>query len=232
MFRYSIVMYLLLVCQANATTFVPISIKKQIKKSGAIVQGEVLGLESIDRDGLIYTQVNLHLERWIGVEVKNNHISVFYPGGELGGVRQVVHGAPKLNLGEKVVLMLTLNKDEMWVNNLGLGKFSIKRVGKKEIIVNQIFPDHPDVGQMELGKFVKLSEWVKKQEFQKRFKDKYEINHEKTVNFNKNHFSNGRNTASLSYESDRENSEIPIYWLVILLGVSGVIFKLTRNRFL
>lgn len=212
------------------TTFVPISIKKQLQESDAIVEGIVAFSETVEHEGKILTKVSINLDRWIGVSPEDNQVDVFYPGGELNGKHVIVHGAPELNLGENVILFLKKKNDgELWMNNLGLGKFSIKRVGTRKVMVNQIFPGYPAVGQMDLERFVDLSTWVKKTSFTVRFKDKYEVNHDKTV---KQYIKNqGRSLASLNANTNENHvEEFPIYWLVFLLGCLGVLFRLAKNK--
>ena len=215
---------------AHSTTFVPITIKKQIQESDSLIEGRVYEMETMELNGKIVTKASVALDRWIGFNTEKNDVEVYFPGGTFGDQKKVVHGAPEFSLGESVVLFLKKDKSEkFWVNNLGLGKFSIKRVGVRRVIVNQIYPGMPEVGQMDFQKFLDLSQWVKKKDFQLRFKDKYEMNHEKTV---KHYIKNqGRSIASRPNENHETQSEgLPIYWLVLLFGALGVAFRIARNR--
>jgi hypothetical protein len=214
---------------AYGTTFVPVTIKQQIQESDALVQGLVSSIHFIELDGQITTKVSLDLNRWLGLVAEHDTVDVYYPGGEIGEEKLIVQGAPHLVLGENVVLFLKNKNELMWVNNLGLGKYSIKRVGSRNIILNQVFPGRPEVGQMDFQKFLDLSQWVKKQEFTVRFKDKYELNHEKTVQ----HYiqNQGRGIASTSPVEDSESGDdFSIYWLVLLFGSMGLIYRTIRNR--
>ena len=92
------------------TTYLPVPIKKQIVESSGIVQGEVVTTSSEEDDsGAIVTKVFLRVDKWIGVHPQDEHIEVFYPGGQVGDRVQTVHGAPTFKSGEKVVLMLKNN---------------------------------------------------------------------------------------------------------------------------
>lgn len=215
--------------QLRATTFVPISIKKQIGESKAIVYGEVIELESYREVDGIYTRASVQLDKWIGQNINENQLDVHYPGGQFNDRVQLVHGAPELQLGEKVVLMLTYVDGKYWVNNLGLGKFSIKRVGKDNVMINQIFPGRPEVGQIELASFFELATRVKNLEIKSKFKDKYEIDQDKRVRtFFKN---KGRSVASVESEHEKKFGHgVSSYWFVLLLGFLGAVFQFLRNR--
>ena len=226
---FYILMLSLFSLKISATTFEPITIKTHIKESDALISGEVSSIENINKDGLISRKISIDLDKWVGFEVESNNVDIYAPGGEIDGTKFHVTGAPKFTIGEKVVVFINLIKDEFWVSNLGLGKYSVKRIGKRKIIVNQIFPGKPGVGQMDLQKFFELSEWVRKQKFTVRFKNKYEIHHEKVVSQYKKM---GRGIASIESSDSANKSEekIPAYWLVIILGVLGVGFQVIRKR--
>lgn len=217
--------------QAIATTFVPISIKKQIKESDGLVKGEVTAIESIIHQGKIATKVTLHADKWIGLDPDEyGFVDLYYPGGQVDDQVVEVGGSPQFDLGEDVILFVKLHKKNYWVNNLGLGKFSIKKIGPKEIIVNQIFPNHPNVGQMRLTKFYELSQWVKKDKFTERFKDKYELNQEKhSRNFHQGK-RKGRSIASVTGKEKLEQHKFSAIWLVLILGLLVLLFGFLRKK--
>ncbi len=214
-----------------ATTFVPVSIKKQIKESDGFVYGEVLAVESEMENEVIHSKVTLRANKWMGLTPEEDLIEVYFPGGKVGDQVFQVHGSPKFEIGEGVVLLTKQHKNKMWVNNLGLGKYSAKKIGEKTLIINQIFPGHPAIGQIALKNFYELAEWVKKDKFQERFKDKYEINYEHQLKIKKRRRAPSRAIASdnSNINSEEHHSNEP-YWLVLVLAAMGVAMGILRNR--
>lgn len=224
---------ILLFTQAFATTFTPVSIRDQIKEAQGLVQGEVVALNSERDPSLgIVTRVFLRADRWMGADVNDNHIELYYPGGELEGEGRSIHGAPKFSIGERVVVLTQFHEGKSWVQNLGLGKFSIKKVGRTEIVVNQIFPNVPDVGQMPLRAFLGLAKDLKDKKFHERFLDKYERSASQEVGILRGEQTikrSGRSIASTNNESEPGQKPSP-FWLVLLLGVLGSAFRLGKAR--
>lgn len=211
-----------------ATMFQPLSLRRQLLESSGVVQGEVQHIESeLDDNGKIITRVTLRADRWIGLNFEQEEVSVFFPGGKVGDQARLIEGVPDLSLGENVVLFVKRGEHRDWVSNLGLGKYSIKRVGKEQIMVNQVFPTEPSMGQIRLDKFYALAKEVKSQKFQYRFKEKYELHDEQVQIQTK--ISNGRSVASVE-NTESSKSGIDPFWLVIVLGSLGVMVGVIRNR--
>ena len=211
-----------------ATTFVPLSIKKQIQSSDGIVIGEVINTTSYEHEsGRVFTRAFVKADKWMGNRVSNNHIEINYPGGKIGTQVFKVHGAPKFENGEKVVLFTKNLNGNVFVNNLGLGKFSVKNFGKSQIMVNQVFPNMPEVGQMEIESFYQLSVSIKQEKFNERFKNKYERNIEKQTSIKKVD-SNSRKIASI--KKNKEKDELATYWLVIVLGLLSIGVSILRKK--
>lgn len=208
------------------TTYVPVSIKKQIVESDAIVKGEVISTNSEEAEnGRFVTNVFIRADKWIGVNPSDNHLNVYIPGGQVGDVVQTVHGAPKFKTGEKVVLMLKEKNESHWVQNLAMGKFMIKRYGHSEVIINSVFPNLPKVGQMPLDNFYELVSSIKNKKFKERFKDKYEIEAQKATYAP----SVNRGRAIASVKEEREE-KLSIGWLLVLLGIMGGAFTFIRRK--
>lgn len=214
--------------QAFGTTFLPVPIKKQIVESYGIVKGEVVAVNSEeDEKGRIVTKLFLRADKWIGVQPKDNHLEILYPGGQLGDRVQLVHGSPKFKSGEKVVLFLKKNNESLWVQNLALGKFMIRKYGTSDVLINSVFPNHSKVGQIPLASFYDLASSIKKKEFKERFKDKYELQTEKYAYQNI-----GKSTRAIASVGKIEEAEeqISISWLIALLGIIGGVFTFVRRR--
>jgi hypothetical protein len=214
---------------AHATTFVPLPIKQQIQEAQGIVEGEVVAVNSQElQDGSIATRIFLRADKWVGLSPESDHIEVYFPGGHIGDKVHKIEGAPEFQIGEKVVLMTQNIENQIWIQNLSLGKFSIKKFGLNDIVVNSVFPNHPQAGQMSLKAFHELVQSIKKEEVQVRFKDKYERNHEKYHAVKSLHNNNSRKIASVEDETEKNNFNT--YWLVFILGFIGAIFSFVKIR--
>jgi hypothetical protein len=214
-----------------ATTFIPVPIKRQLAESSGVVEGEIINSEAIiDDSGKIITKVFLRADKWIGVKPEAGHLEIYYPGGQVGDRVQNVHGTPKFDNGEKVVILLKNNKEKNWIQNLALGKFMVQKYGTTEIIINSVFPKNPKVGQMTLESFYSLASRIKKTSFKERFKDKYELQVEKeNINFNRD--KSGRAIASVkSFEEKELENKVSTMWILILFGILGSVFTISRRK--
>jgi hypothetical protein len=218
---------------ANATSFLPVSIKKQISESSGIIVGEVVNSEAIfDKNGAIQTKTFLKLDKWIGITPVSYHIEVYVPGGEVGDRVHSIEGAPKFTIGEKVVLMLKDHNEKQWVLNLGLGKFNIKKVGNSEILVNSIFPRHPKVSQISLDIFYTLASRIKSTKFHERTKNKYELEIEKhSAIIKKDKLKRGIASIRGGSRIDRnaDNSKDSTFWIILILGFLGALFTILKK---
>lgn len=234
--KHGIILGILLFSQlVTATVFRPMTIREQLQESSGFVYGEVLANESLrDKNGQIITKITLRANKWLGkLHPSSDKLEVYFPGGQIGSRVQKVHGAPRLVLGEKVVLLTHFNEEKNWILNLGLGKFSVKRIGTHEIIINQIFPGKPNIGQIALSDFFKMAEHVKQKKISVRFKDKYEIINDKEFYAHTNYKKeerNGRKIASIKDENINSSNKLEPYWLVLILGLLGLFVAFMRKR--
>jgi hypothetical protein len=207
------------------------TIKKQLKTNSGLLEGIVISVSSELLDGEIVSKVEILPDRWMNLNVNDSLVELHYPGGVLDNRALKVEGSPKFIIGEKVVVFTNKFKNKNWISNLGLGKFSIKTIGETIVMVNQIFPGYPEVSQMKMNKFYELSTWVKKRDFEFRFKDKYELSSEKQVLLRRKARVKGRSLASIKNDQ-KENTthKFPAIWLVLFLGVLGVGFGMVRNK--
>lgn len=227
----NICIYLILfisLSSVQATTFSPLTIKTQIKQSDSIVKGRVISeFSEINENGEIVTVVDILADKWIGTEAQSDIIQVYYRGGVVGDKAVLIEGAPEFTVGEKVIVFTKKVHEKNYIVNLGLGKFSLKKLGDEYVLVNQIFPRKPQVGQMRLDKFIDLSQWVKKERFTERYKDKYEIMQEKQASI-KTKVKKGRKIASIGKEENSEPKSAT--WLVFLFGLLGAVFIIIKKR--
>jgi hypothetical protein len=225
-----LILFILFSIQVSATTFVPLSIKKQISDSSGVLVGEVINSQAFEtKDGQILTKIFLKANKWIGVNPDHYHTEVYFPGGTVGDKSVQVSGTPKFVMGEQVVLMLKNYQGKNYLMNLGLGKFSIKKFGNTKILVNAIFPKEPKVGQMPLETFYKLAKRIKGERFQTRFKDKYELQVEsesRKVKVDKR----GRKIASVESRITQEDSKASTIWILLLFALFGAVFTLLKMQ--
>jgi hypothetical protein len=213
-----------------ATSFIPITIKKQISESHGVVKGEVSSIEPFENEnGEIITKIELFSDKWIGVQAMDSRIDVYFPGGQIGDKIQEIQGAPQVEIGENIVVLTKKINGQNWVQNLGLGKFSIKRVGSNYILVNQIFPKIVNVGQIPLTKFLTLTERLKKKKFTERFKDKYELSKEKQAKLHMYKKKPTRKIASVDGNEEKPE-KLASFWLVLILGAMGLLFGIKRKK--
>jgi hypothetical protein len=83
---------------------------------------------------------------------------------------------------------------------------------------------------MGVKKFYDLSEWVKKEKFSERFKNKYELNMEKEARQRGNSKNKGRRIASAQDSITNNTNKLPAFWLVVILGVLGISIGVIRNK--
>jgi hypothetical protein len=224
-----------------ATTFIPISIERQIKDSDAVIQG-VYKTSFYKKlpNGMIVTQNEFSIEYSEGIkqsEMRNfKNFTVLSPGGTWQGETTKVQGAPRFKKEEQVVLFLKKSEQGYWIQNLSLGKYEVKKMGTKEIIVSSVFPYHPKMGQMKKDKFYNLVKQVKGKSMQP-----FTINYEKTRKNNVEEEysyvpSKSRLPANLQNKGNLElsNKEVAqrkpsstpkdnlsIWWLIMLLSFMG-----------
>ena len=211
---------------ALGTVFSPVPIKQQIKESSGFVKGQVISKNVEDHPELgKVTKVFLRADAWSGSRVRNNHIEVLYPGGGDGVDMVTVHGAPKFAVGEKVVVFFNEHEQQNWVSNLALGKFSIKKLGRLEFMVNDVFPKVPNVGQMPLKNFYRVAAEITKTPLNKRFKSKYERSAIKSSKISASK-KVGRLPASVPAPVKKPS---PV-WLVLLLGIAGLFVRALKGR--
>jgi len=218
--------------QAMATLFQPISVKKHLIESSGVIEGEIVSIESeLGENDKIVTRVILRPDKWIGnLEMpETDEVSILYPGGQVGNQVRKIEGVPDFALGESVVVFIRNHDGEKWVSNLGLGKYSIKRMGNEKIIVNQIFPTEPNMGQMSLKNFYQIAQEVKEQKFSYRFKEKYELYNEQDMIDTVKNQKDGRAIASVD-EHEESASKFNPFWLVFFLGFLGLFVAIIKKR--
>jgi hypothetical protein len=98
----------------TATIFVPAEFREIVADAGLIVRGRVTDVRPIAVPGTGVESIVT-----VGVETvlkgaANGFVSLRVPGGELGGYRHVMLGAPVLRPGERAVFFLRRGSDSLW----------------------------------------------------------------------------------------------------------------------
>lgn len=226
----AIFIILLYSLSAFSTSFVPISIKKQIYEADGIIYGTVVELSSeANPEVSVVTKVKVKLDKWVDINPNDKFFEVYFPGGMISEKTVVIDGAPTFNLEEKVVLFLGKDdQDKYWIKNLGLGKYTEKRLGNSQVLVNQIFPNHPDIGQISSKIFFELAQRLKDKNFDERLKDKYE--HNDKVLITSVEEKKGRSIASVHEDQIKTAHWLKVTWLLIILVSLFFISSWIRRR--
>lgn len=115
----------------SATVAIMSSDAELAQASRLIVQGEVRSVTAQwDGDG-IFTYVEVHVGRVLKGRVAGKTIVVKQPGGTVGEITAWIHGAPRFQGGERVLLFLdTWSDGSLRVVHLFQGKYKVERDGK------------------------------------------------------------------------------------------------------
>ena len=103
-------------------------------------------------------------------------------------------------------------------------------MGNLNILVNQIYPEHPTIGQIEIKKFFNYVERLKNSTVNIVSKDKYERETASIIE-NNGRVMNTRKLASLTGEIEHgEQQQVDAWWLLALLGFLGSLMALVSQR--
>jgi len=119
---------LLLSGTARATTFVLADTPDLARAADAIVIGRVSLLESVTTSrGRIHTRVTVLVEETLKGSFPSGVLTLREPGGRLGSLRRVTHGAARFEPGERVLLLLRRGRDgTLHTLHMAMGKFGIE----------------------------------------------------------------------------------------------------------
>lgn len=205
---------------ANATTFVPLPLDRQIKTSYGVIHAIFQGSNYKKLStGEVVTNASFKILETSGIKsheiINRNDFKVIYPGGKWEGLVYQVPGAPEFKEGEEVVLLLNKGSRGFTVNNLKMGKYEVYEDEGKMYLGSSAFRSHPKLGKISFSDFERLLSTNYGAGFQSFHHDKYIANtgKEKKV---------GRSIASedqMVQEEDR--STMSIYWLVLIFGLMG-----------
>jgi PKD repeat protein len=110
---------------ASATTIVVPTDEQLIDKSLFIAAGEVLSSAAVDRQGTIWTETQLRVDRTLKGELPAV-ITVRELGGELNERFNVIFGGAEYEPGERVLVFLSRDGDVYRTRDMFVGKFTEK----------------------------------------------------------------------------------------------------------
>lgn len=229
--------YFSLSLSLEATTFQPVSTETQIKEADGIIIGQYLRSKSLRlEDGSIATQMFFKMEKEYGLRSDFfglDEVIVHYPGGTIDGETTQVVGVPKFVIGEKIALYTKSSDNRYWGMNLGFGSYRVINYGKDVLLVNTIFPDNSQIGQVKLQEFERLVKKIKGSNLKVVQSAQYLENPETMRARQPASTGEGKNRAIASKNEESENStesrSINPYWLLGLLAFFGGIFRMTRQ---
>jgi hypothetical protein len=166
---------------------------------------------------------------------KMDEIIVHYPGGTFMEETVKVEGVPFFSPGESVIVMIKSHQDRFWGMNLGFGTFKIVNYGKETMVVNNLFPEDPIAGQIQLEAFekkvleirgeslkvVKGDLQTQEQIPEQHFRRPASVDEE------------GKNRAIASKSIQEENEEgikLSSLWLLMTLALMGGLFRFLRRN--
>jgi hypothetical protein len=221
---------LLMISIAWGTTFQPLPVEKLIGPADAILLGDFLTSKTVELDdGTLATEARFKIEKELGLDAEDfglSEIKVFYPGGKRGDRIVQVEGAPTFVPGEKNVVFLTLQPDgRLWVQGLAMGTFKVVRVGGTTMLINAVFPSHPEISRQELGKFLRKVADIKGKSLKEIQSDKYVLESQKERSRKVSGSGQGNSRSIASVENGKENGAEPnvmnSFWLLMILGFLG-----------
>jgi len=235
--------------EVESTTFVPVSLERQLKESSGVIIGEYLG-ETYKRmpSGQIITEATIKLDQTAGIDpnhlVNKNNIKVIYPGGLWQDMVYQVHGAPKFSKGRKVALLLKKDAHGFWVNNLALGKYNIVKRDGELSLVSEVFPNHPNFKKITMNDFTRMVSNVYGTELGGLTKNievitvHHEKEHIQQYHHGDHHHGHNlktkrkREIASIRNDesSQKDEPKSPLFGLALMFIFIGGIFGLIRKK--
>lgn len=228
---------LLLTFPALATTFRVQQVDQQIKSSDGVFIGHYLKKQSIQlEDGKIATQMFFRMKKETGLQSEllgMDEVLIHYPGGTWKDKTVRVDGIPEFVPGEQVVIFTKSVRNRYWGLNLGMGTYKVVRYGKDPMMVNTIFPHHPQMGQIKLEKFERMVREIKGRSLKTVTVQQWPIETQQDLRRPASQpEGKNRTVAGGSEEGENKAAETRVHsmWLLAFLGFLGSCFRLARQR--
>ena len=223
----------------SATTFKIQPIEQQIKESDGVFQGNFLRSKTVElENGSLATQMVFKMSKEVGLQSDfygMDEVIVHYPGGKTADREVRIEGVPEFVTGEKVVLFISSVDNRYWGMNLAFGTYKVINYGKEVMMVNAVFPEDPKVGQINFQHFEKVVKEIKGSSL--KVVQTLQIPEDLVQGPTQRSPASviegqNRTVASDSEQSDNQEEQpsLPVFWLVLALGITGGIFRLNNRR--
>lgn len=223
----------------QATTFSPQPIEQQITESDGLFQGNFLKSKTIElENGSLATQMIFKMTKEVGLQSDffgMDEVIVHYPGGKLKDKHIKVEGVPEFFPGEKVMLFIRSVDNRYWGMNLGFGSYKVINYGKETVMINYIFPLHPQVGQVSLEHFEKLVKKIKGSSLKvvrtmqyPTASDQNQIQRLPASEIERQNRTVASKSEQLDNQEDQPNFNV--FWLILGLGLFGGLFRMGQRR--
>lgn len=223
----------------HATTFKPQPIEQQIRESDGLFQGNYLKSRTVElEDGTLATQMFFKMTKEVGLQSDffgMDEVIIHYPGGKLNDKHVKVEGVPTFVQGEKVLLFIRSIKNRYWGMNLGFGSYRVINYGNQIVLINYIFPQHPQVGQVSFQDFENAVKKIKGTSLKVVRTMEYPTTPDQgEIQRIPASYSEGQNRTLASKTEQLDNQEdqpsLNIFWLVLALGITGGMFRMSNRK--
>ena len=217
----------------------PLPVDQLIKEADGIIIGHYLRSKHVRlEDGSLATQVIFKMNLEYGIQSEffgMEDVIVHYPGRKLVGEDAKIEGTPDFITGESVVLMIKNGHERFWGLSGGLGTYKLINYGKNKVLINSIFPDHSELGQIKLEEFEKLVREIKGT----GLKLVYSLDHLEEISLKKrerlpaSHSSEDSSIVASGQKMKEENmasTGTNNLWLLVTLACMGGLFRLYKKR--
>lgn len=223
-----------------STTFIPLSLDKQMENASGVLKAEFIGLEykKVSNDRII-TEATFKMIESVGIKqseiINKNNFKVIYPGGKWQNLDYRVSGAPTFSPGEETMLILKKTSLGHAVKGLGMGKYEIETGEKGTFYKSSVFPDHSHLGKISSKKFEEAiynrfgsaMEKVKSDKFVSRPIQIKAIDNEFP---GRSPASTDRSIASTPLDNSEESTGSNPFWIVVLFSFLGAMSVYTVRR--
>jgi hypothetical protein len=220
-----------------ATTFRAQPVDQQLRHADGVFEGLYLKKKYVQlEDGSIATQMVFKMKKEYGLQSEllgMDEVLIHYPGGKWKDKVVEVQGLPDFLPGEQVVIFTRSIANRYWGLNLGLGTYRIITYGNDPMLINSIFPNDPNIGQMKLDEFEKTVKKVKGSSLKLVTVQQYPIESERELRSPASQTEGkNRTVAGGSEEGENSTAETGFHplWLLAFLAVMGSCFRLARQR--
>ena len=205
---------------AEATTYIPLALDRQLDDADSVIHGIYKGNSYKKlKDGEVVTELLFEVNHSAGIRPNEilapKNFKVMIPGGVWQGVVYHVYGGPIFQEEEEVVLMLKKSADGFFLSNLALGKYQVFTQDGQKYLRSAVFPDHHSLGRIQWEMFDRQLNSIFGAGFTNTFGDKV-VAVERS-----DRYQTTRGPASLESEQNRQQRSSSPFWAIVVLGLLG-----------